>query len=44
MTIFYRWLVGFLAKSKKKPEKQKTNFEIYCELNPWAREWRVYED
>jgi hypothetical protein len=44
MTTFYRWLVGLFAKTKKKTKKQKTNFEIYCELNPGARECRIYEN
>jgi hypothetical protein len=44
MTNFYRWLVGLFVKTKKKTKKQKTNFEIYCELNPGARECRIYEN
>jgi hypothetical protein len=45
MTHFYSWIKNLFTKPKKKTAKnQKTNFEIYCELNPWAPECRVYED
>jgi hypothetical protein len=46
MTNFYSWLKTKLVKLKPKriPAKTKTNFELYCEQNPWARECRIYED
>jgi hypothetical protein len=30
--------------SDKQETQTKTNFEIYCELNPDALECRIYED
>lgn len=47
MIKIYNWLVCKLFKQcelEKIPVKHKTNFEIYCEQNPWAPECRIYED
>lgn len=47
MIKLYNWLICKLFKrceleTKTEPQK-KTNFEIYCELNPSASECKIYE-
>ena len=44
MIKLYRWLKSKVFKSKFTVLNNKTNFELYCEQNPWARECRIYED
>jgi hypothetical protein len=44
MIKFYLWIKAKLFKSKTNALSTKTNFELYCEQNPWAKECRIYED
>jgi hypothetical protein len=45
MMRFYNWLICKLFKRCQiNVPNTRTNFEIYCEQNPWARECRIYED
>jgi hypothetical protein len=43
MIRFYSWLICKLFKRCEIELPSKTNFEIYCEENPWAKECRIYE-
>ena len=44
MIKIYLWIKTKLFKTKANSLNVKSNFELYCEQNPWARECRIYED
>jgi hypothetical protein len=44
MIKIYLWIKAKLFKVKVDAVHVKSNFELYCEQNPWAKECRIYED